>query len=304
MAAQTAAPPVQKRSSICAIDMGSNTFRRIVGSFESERYEQTTLEKKTLGVGDDVTRNGQISEAKLTEIEQTLAAFKTSCETEGIRSVVAIGTAAFREAPNGAKVVEIASALGIPAEIASERRESELAYLVASLGHDGYAVIDAGSRSIELVSRSGGSLQYIVVSLGYRLAYDTYFAASGDPRAASSAFVTQLKKEASNALFMKGKKQLIGVEFGDMVSVLFDASAVEGRTFPLQTLTEKLHEIVSMSAEEFRSLKQKKDIDRALPRLVVAIALAEEFNYSQIRLTEREVGAGLIIEAGLKGGVR
>ena len=38
-------------------------------------------------------------------------------------------------------------------EIATEKRESELAYLVGSLGRDGYAVIDNGSRSIELVAK-------------------------------------------------------------------------------------------------------------------------------------------------------
>ncbi len=41
------------------------------------------------------------------------------------------------------------------------------------------------------------------------------------------------------------------------------------------------------------------DIDRALPRLVAAASLMDAFGYSQIELTERELGVGLIIEAGL-----
>ena len=100
-------------------------------------------------------------------------AFKASCEKEGAAPVVAIGTAAFREAPNGARAVEIAAKLGIPMEIATEKRESELAYLVGSLGQDGYAVIDNGSRSIELVSKEGRAPRYVVFNLGYRLAYET-----------------------------------------------------------------------------------------------------------------------------------
>ena len=40
-------------------------------------------------------------------------------------------------------------------------------------------------------------------------------------------------------------------------------------------------------------------LDRALPRLVVAVSLIEEFGYSQLELTERKIGAGLIIEAGM-----
>jgi hypothetical protein len=40
--------PVQR----CAIDMGSNTFRLIVASFQDGRYEQRRLDRRTLGVGE------------------------------------------------------------------------------------------------------------------------------------------------------------------------------------------------------------------------------------------------------------
>ena len=141
------------QSPMCAIDMGSNTFRRITGRFADGRYEQQPIERKTLAVGDDVTRTGRISDTKLAEIGQTLSAFKAACEKDGAARVVAIGTAAFRDAANGQAAVDLAKGLGIDMEIATEVRESELAYLVGTLGRNGYAVIDNGSRSIELVAR-------------------------------------------------------------------------------------------------------------------------------------------------------
>jgi exopolyphosphatase/pppGpp-phosphohydrolase len=290
----------QARTPICAIDMGSNSFRRIVGSFDKGRYTQRSIEKKTLGVGDDVTRHGRISDAKLTEIEEALSGFKTSCEKDGAAPVVAIGTSAFREAPNGGRAVEIAAKLGIPMEIATEKRESELAYLAGSLGEDGHAVIDNGSRSIELVTSNGGAARYVVFNLGYRVAYETFFARAEDPEAAVQAFRDRLRQEALKAPFMKGKRKLVGVEFGEMAEVLFEPAALEGRVFTLQALKQKLHQITSSGAKQFQVLKKTKDLDRALPRLVVAVALTEEFGYSQLELTEREIGAGLIIEAGMK----
>src|SRR5262245_9555405 len=281
---------------MCVIDMGSNSFKRIVGSFHHGRYEQATLEKITLGVGDDVARHATISDGKLLEIEETLAGFKRSC---GTAPTAAIGTAAFRDAANGARAVEIAAKFGIPMEIATEQRESELAYLVASLGQDGYAVIDNGSRSIELVSRDGRSVPFIVFNEGYRLAYDNFFAGSDDPHRASLAFRDRLKQHTSKAAFMKGKKKLIGVEFAEMADILFEPGELEGRVFTLEALKRKLEEITTSGAEAFQTLKKKKDIDRALPRLVVAAQLTEEFGYTEIELTARELGAGLIIEAGL-----
>ena len=300
MASVTAHAATVLPTPICAIDMGSNSFRRIVGSFERGRYAQRSIETRTLGVGDDVARHGKISDAKLAEIEAALSGFKASCEKEGATPVVAIGTSAFREAPNGARAIEIAARLGITMEIATERRESELAYLVGSLGQDGYAVIDNGSRSIELVAKQGPAPRYVVFNLGYRLAYETFFASTVNPEAASRAFRERLRREASKAPFMKGKKKLVGVEFGEMADVLFEPAELEGRIFTLHELKQKLHQIATSSANEYQVLKRTKDIDRALPRLVVAAYLTEEFGYSQLELTARELGAGLIIEKGSK----
>jgi exopolyphosphatase/pppGpp-phosphohydrolase len=274
---------------------------RIVGSYESGRYEQRPIEKKTLGVGDDVARHGRISNAKLAEIAAALAAFKSACDKDGVGGVAAVGTAAFRDAANGARVVEIARKLGIAMEIASERRESELAYLVGSLGRDGYAVIDNGSRTIELVAKPDSRApRYLVVTLGYRVAYERFFAPVTDPARAVPAFRDRLRKAADKAPFMRGQAKLVGVEFGEMAELLFPSAPTEGRVFTLAELQRKLQEIMASGTSAFRALKKTKDIDRALPRLAAAVYLTEALGYTRLELTERELGAGLIIEAGMK----
>ena len=142
-------------------------------------------------------------------------------------------------------------------------------------------------------------MPYAVFNEGYRLAYENFFAGAEDPQAASLAFRDRLKQHTSKALFMKGKKKLVGVEFGEMADVLFDPAELEGRVLTLAELKRKLEQITTSGTEAFRALKKKKDIDRALPRLAVAAALTEEFGYSGLELTARELGAGLIIEAGM-----
>ncbi len=98
---------------------------------------------------------------------------------------------------------------------------------------------------------------------------------------------------------MRGKRKLVGVEFEEMAEVLFPPAETEGRVLTREELKQKLDEIASYRGAEFEALKQKQDIDRALPRLVVAATLAEEFGYAAFELTARELGAGLIIEAGM-----
>jgi hypothetical protein len=99
---------------------------------------------------------------------------------------------------------------------------------------------------------------------------------------------------------MRGKSKLVGVEFGDMIEVLFDHSQVEGRVLTIDEMRRRLDQITSSSAGDFAALKQKPNIDRALPRLVAAVVLTEAFGYPSLELTARELGTGLIIEAGTK----
>ncbi len=283
---------------ICAIDMGSNNFRRIVGTFNDGKYAEFRIDSVTMGVGDDVERNRFISEAKLEQIGEQLAAFAQSCAKDGAPNPVAVGTAAFRDAPNGIEVIARAALAGIRMEIASEARESELAYLVGSLGRDGFAVIDNGSRSIELVAKPGGVLQHRVFNLGYRVAYEQFFASATDPVAAIDAFRERLRAETADATFMQGQQTLAGLEFMEMAEVLF-SEVPDGHVFTLAELQARLDAIASSPAG-FADLKRMKDIDRALPRLVVAVDLMERFGYGEIVLTSRQLGTGLIIEAGLR----
>jgi exopolyphosphatase/pppGpp-phosphohydrolase len=283
---------------VCAIDMGSNSFRRIVGIFADGHYREFRIDSKTMGVGDDVQRHGMISEGKLAEVSETLSQFAAACAKDGAPLPLAVGTAAFRDAPNAVELIAHAALAGIRMEIASEERESELAYLVASLGRDGFAVIDNGSRSIELVAKPGGTLQHRVFNLGYRIAYEQYFAKADDPAAAIALFRDRLLREAAAAPFMKGQSTLAGVEFMEMADVLF-TSVKDGHVFTLAELKARLDAIGAAPAE-FAALKKKTDIDRALPRLVVAVTMMEAFGYNEIQLTSRQLGAGLIIEAGMR----
>ena len=183
-------------------------------------------------------------------------------------------------------------------EIATEQRESELAYLVGSLGQPGHAVVDNGSRSIELVAKTGEAVQHVVFNLGYRIAYEEFFAGADDPKAAIAAFRDRLRTEIAKAPFMRGQSRLVGVEFMEMAEVLF-APVPDGHIFTLRELSDRLDAIGSRPAE-FAALKRTRDIDRALPRLVVAVVLMETYDYPELALTSRQLGTGLIIEANQK----
>src|SRR5688572_3320173 len=214
----TPAPAGVDTGKTCVIDMGSNSFKLILGEMSGGEYIESHVEKKSMEVGDDMAKTGRISDEKLLDIHKTLSEFKSRCESKGAVTVLAIATAAFREAENGRAVVEIGKAVDIPVEIASEERESTLAYLTATNGVGNRAVIDNGSRSIELVSKNAANdaPRWKVIQLGYRTSFLQFFLNATTFAEAYEQMSAVLARELADIQFMQGREDFVGIELDEM----------------------------------------------------------------------------------------
>ena len=284
---------------VCAIDMGSNSFKLILGEMKGGKYVQHHFTKNRLGVGDDISQRGVISPPKLKEIRQTLEKYLDVCDSNGIQTRSAVATAAFREAKNKGEVVEMLSSLNLPLGIASEERESQLAYLVGTLGKSNFAVIDNGSRSIELVTHSPSGYQWDVFNLGYRIAFQQFFAPARTFAEADDGYRRELARYLLSAGFMKNRDGYMSVEMEDVARYLLAQDRVDGVLISLDMVSRKIAALRAMSEVEFSQLKNVKGIDQILPRLVVLEQTLITFGYREIQVFERELGVGLIVEKGL-----
>jgi exopolyphosphatase / guanosine-5'-triphosphate,3'-diphosphate pyrophosphatase len=286
---------------ICVVDMGSNTFKLILGEMSGGAYIERHVEKKTMQVGDDMSKTGRISDGKLKEIHEVLTEFKNRCESKGAVSVKAIATAAFREAENGSAVVEIGTRVEIPVEIASEERESTLAYLTATNGAEDRAVIDNGSRSIELVSKNANNAPvWKVVNLGYRTAYDQFFLSASTFAEAYEKMSSALGREYGDLQFAAGRQGLIGIELDEMATYLLRKKDVSGARIKLSDLRKHIAKLRGQTPEQFSVLKKAREIDRVLPRMIALEYILTKTGYRSVTVVSRELGVGLIIEAGLR----
>jgi len=225
---------------ICAIDMGSNSFKLMVGEMKAGGYVQHQFIKNHLGVGDDMSKTGVISPPKLKEIRRTLEKYLAVCESKGIQTRAAVATAAFREAKNQSEVVEIAKSLHLPLEIASDERESQLAYLVGTLGTGNFAVIDNGSRTIELVASSARGYQWSIFQLGHWIAFQQFFQPAGTFAEASERYHQELSPHLLAADFMKNRDGYAGVEMSDVARYLLSQDRVDGVRLSLETVSKKI----------------------------------------------------------------
>jgi len=285
---------------VCAIDMGSNSFKLILGEMKAGKYLQHHFTRSRLGVGDDMSKTGDISPSKLKEIRRTLEQYLEVCDSKGIQTRAAVATAAFREAKNQGQVAELAKSLNLPLEIASEERESQLAYLVGTLGQHDFAVIDNGSRTIEFVTYAANGYQWNVFHLGYRIAFQQFFEPSATFTEANDRFREVLAPYLLRADFMKNRRGYAGVEMEDLARYLLSQDRVDGVRISLDAVSRKIAALKAMSEAEFSEKKKEKNIDEVLPRLVVLEQTLMTFGYREIQVFERELGVGLIVERGIQ----
>jgi len=285
---------------VCAIDMGSTNFKLMLGEMKGGAYVQHHYMKDRLAVGNDMVKTGVISSAKLKEIRRKLEAYLAVCDSKGVLARSAVATAAFREAKNQAVVKEIAKSLNLPLDIASEKRESQLAYLVGTLGKRNFAVLDNGSRSIELVTYGEQGYQWSVFNLGYGIAYDRFFQPAKTFAEANDNYRQVLAPYFISATFMKNRDGFVGVEMEHAVRHLLSLERADGVSISQDTVSRKVAALRAMSETDFTQLKKVKNIEALLPRIVVLDQSMSTFGYREMQVFERELGVGLIVEKGVE----
>jgi exopolyphosphatase/pppGpp-phosphohydrolase len=293
---------------VCAVDMGSSTFKFIVAEIKNGKYLQYTDWRKTAGVGDDLKKSQKesgrkvISKDKAKEIQSLLTQFQDECERQThSRKIHAIATAAFREAENGKAISEQLHKQGVEVQILTGEGESIYAYEAATLGEHGLAVVDLGSRTTEFVSNRGGSnYQYVELAGGYKTAWDDFYQ---NAKTFSQASAQHLKQMNELGVGEKGKKilrqarSLVVIEVGEPASYLLGIpqNEIEGKIITRSQIQNKLKDLLTMNAKSFADLKSNlKDAPKILPRLVFLDFVLGETGFEKFEATDRELNVAIV----------
>ncbi len=151
---------------IATLDLGSNSFHlliveaRLDGSFDA-----LVREREMLRLGDVVARTGFIGEDATRAALQVLRRFKVVIEANRADEVIAMATAAIREAIDGASFVErAAQEAGIEIEVVDGLREAQLIFTAirsSVLIDPGPALAaDLGGGSLELMVGDRGGMSF------------------------------------------------------------------------------------------------------------------------------------------------
>jgi len=143
---------------IAALDLGSNSFHLIVVEARLDgSFETLAREREMLRLGDLVARTGAIGREAMDRAVEVIRRFKTVCDAQRADEIVALGTAALREAADGGIFVDrVADETGIKIQVVDGVREAELIFAAIKSS----VLIDPGPAIA--ADLGGGSLEIMV----------------------------------------------------------------------------------------------------------------------------------------------
>lgn len=143
------------------IDIGSNSVRLVIFDGVSRSPAYYFSEKVLCGLGADLAKTGRLSATGRTRTLAALRRFTAIARRVGVSALIAVGTAALREAEDGrAFGAEVQQNLGLSIRIVSGDDEARLSAQGVLLGWPGAngLICDMGGASMELATLTQGAL--------------------------------------------------------------------------------------------------------------------------------------------------
>jgi len=136
------------------IDLGSNSARLIIVEIrQNQAYNLIYHQKETIRLSQDADKNHQLQPSAIERAMTLLQNFSYACKLYQVVKILAVGTAALRNAHNGAEFARIVQQkIGISIKIISGETEAKLGYIGAinTLNVTDAVLFDLGGGSVEL----------------------------------------------------------------------------------------------------------------------------------------------------------
>lgn len=145
------------------IDIGTNSVRLLVADNKKAILKQL----KTTRLGEGICKSNIMSASAMARTADAVAEFVQKAKKLESEQIFIYATAMVRESSNRNEFVELVKKrTGITLEVISGEIEAQIAYLGAAEGREGYAVIDIGGGSTEVVTRIGNNFNALSLKVG------------------------------------------------------------------------------------------------------------------------------------------
>jgi exopolyphosphatase/guanosine-5'-triphosphate,3'-diphosphate pyrophosphatase len=141
---------------IAVIDCGTNTFHLLIADVEGESFRYVLRRKMVVKLGSDRIEPNVIADKRYEKAIRIMVHYARLIEMYGAKKILTAGTAALRDATNGAELVkDIKKASGIKVNLISGDEEASLIHKgvckAVSLNNHTSLVMDIGGGSTEFI---------------------------------------------------------------------------------------------------------------------------------------------------------
>jgi exopolyphosphatase / guanosine-5'-triphosphate,3'-diphosphate pyrophosphatase len=157
---------------ICAcIDIGSNTTRLLVADAGNGHLRELVTQRAFTRIGRSLATTGSIPDVKIAETADVVRTQVKVAREVGAEQIVAVATAAIRNAPNrGALREAVLDAGGMPLEILSGEEEARLSFVGATR-----TMLTPANGTVAVIDVGGGSSEIAVGEPDGRMAWSASF---------------------------------------------------------------------------------------------------------------------------------
>ncbi len=279
---------------LAAIDIGSNAARLLIADASPYQagavdYTKLTLLRIPLRLGVDVFSKGFIGEEKVTQLMDTLRAYKLMMKIYKVKALKACATSAMRDATNGAEIIRRAKEeTGVDIKIITGQEEADIVYethIAENLAFNkSYLYIDVGGGSTELTLFSKN---VIVFKESFNIGTIRLLQNKVEDKTWE-----EMKAFIKNGVKAYGPIEAIG-SGGNINKVFSLSKRKEGKPLPIELLRDYHKELAAATVEE-RMHRYQLRADRAdviVPALQIYISVmrwadAEEINVPKIGLAD------------------
>jgi exopolyphosphatase/guanosine-5'-triphosphate,3'-diphosphate pyrophosphatase len=147
------------------LDLGSNSFHVLVADLDRRSVVPVLREREMLHLGRVVATHGEVPTEVRAEAASVVAHLAELARRAGAEEVLAVATAALRDARDGQAVIdELSAAAGTTVQVLDGLEEARLAYLgvraAVAVREEPVLVLDLGGGSLELAIGAGSELTW------------------------------------------------------------------------------------------------------------------------------------------------
>ena len=287
------------------IDLGSNSLRLEIFSYENKKLTNIFSKREVVGLASYLLPEGYLSDLGIDSVIRVVLDFLEVSKSYKLEKMFMIATATIRDARNQNEILtRIKRASGIRVELLDEDKEGQYGYKGVSLEHkikDGL-IIDIGGGSTEVsVVHTGKLKQSVSLNLGSLNTYITYvkeiFPSPNESLRIAGAVVAALK--------------LHKVEKEDIKEAYGIGGTINAALVLLQNFYQK--KFSSLTRHNIKDLIAKIDPTKKktylsiirmiperthtiMPGLIILETLMEYFNVDQITVSKYGIREGYLLE--------